>query len=322
MSMYNDGKHIKKSLDSILKQTYPNKLIEIIIVDSASTDNSAEIVGDYTKSYENIFLYKLNRKESITVALNKGIEESSGSIIVRLDCHVEAPKNYISDCVTALKEGKADLISGLIYPVGNNNISKAISLCLSSHFGIGDARLYQYEKPVYSKRGYLGVYTKELITSMGGYDENLDGADDFDLFYRINKNGGKILVLPRIKLKYYCRENFSGLFRQYFKYGYTKVVAFKKYRKILSVKSIVPFFSFSILISLIVAGIFNKDYLIAGLLVLIIYMLSVITSGIIKSVRVNKKLIIYVIFTFLLLHFSHSLGFFYGLIFKWYKAKN
>jgi len=51
-------------------------------------------------------------------------------------------------------------------------------------------------------------------------------------------------------------------------------------------------------------------------------MLSVITSGIIKSVRVNKKLIIYVIFTFLLLHFSHSLGFFYGLIFKWYKAKN
>jgi glycosyltransferase involved in cell wall biosynthesis len=321
MSMYNDEKHIEKSLISLLNQAYPKNLFEIIIVDSASTDNSVFVVEKYIKKHKNIFLYKLPKKESITVALNKGIKESAGSIIVRLDCHVDSPANYIAESVTALLDGKADLVSGVIVPMGDNNVSKSVSLALSSHIGIGDARLYKFKEPVYAEKGYLGVYTKEMINSLGGYDENLDGADDFDLFYRIIKKGGKILILPGIRMVYYCRDSFLSLFKQYFKYGYTKVVVFKKYRKILSIKSIIPFIASIIFISLIISGLFVGILSYIGLLLLIIYILLVFITGIIRSVKFDKKLVFHTFFSFLLLHLSHSLGFLYGIFFKWYKIK-
>lgn len=321
MSMYNDEKHIEKCLISLLKQTYPQNLFEIIIVDSASTDNSAFVVEKYIKKHNNIFLYKLSKKESITVALNKGIKESVGSIIVRLDCHVDSPNNYISDSVTALLEGKADLVSGVIVPTGENNVSMSISFALSSHVGIGDARLYKFKEPVYAEKGYLGVYKKEMINSLGGYDENLEGADDFDVFYRIIKRGGRILILPGIRMVYYCRDSFLSLFKQYFKYGYTKVVVFKKYRKILSIKSIIPFIAFLIFISIIISGLFVGILSELGLLLLIIYLLLIFITGIIRTVKFDKKLIFHTFYSFLLLHLSHSLGFLYGILFKWYKIK-
>ena len=52
MSTYNGQTYLKKQIESILAQTYPN--IELIIRDDGSKDRTVEILKEYEQRYENI----------------------------------------------------------------------------------------------------------------------------------------------------------------------------------------------------------------------------------------------------------------------------
>ena len=80
--MYNVEKYISKCLDSLVNQTL--KDIEIIIIDDGSTDNSANIVKEYMKKYNNIIL--LSQKNSgQAVARNNGIRKATGEFLCFVD---------------------------------------------------------------------------------------------------------------------------------------------------------------------------------------------------------------------------------------------
>ncbi|MCR5798906.1 MAG: glycosyltransferase [Lachnospiraceae bacterium] len=76
---YNSSKTIKRTIESVLHQTYDN--IEYIIVDGASTDGTVDIV----KSYEAVFNAKLKwvseSDEGIYYAMNKGIRMATGELV-------------------------------------------------------------------------------------------------------------------------------------------------------------------------------------------------------------------------------------------------
>ncbi|MDD5700343.1 MAG: glycosyltransferase family 2 protein, partial [Candidatus Nanoarchaeia archaeon] len=63
MPCYNDGEHIGEAIESILGMDYPKNMIEIIIVDDKSKDNSVEIVKKYVKKYKNVRLI-VNKRNS------------------------------------------------------------------------------------------------------------------------------------------------------------------------------------------------------------------------------------------------------------------
>ena len=312
MSMFNEEKFISKCLSSLLIQDYPKDNFEVIIVDSGSTDKSVDLVNSFSSRFNNLHLVLLNKKVPITIALNEGIKNSNGEIIARLDCHVEAPPDYLSISASALMNNDAELISGIICPVGENSVSKSIAASLSSDFGIGEAKLYHYNTPVYAKRGYLGVFYKEFVTNLGLYDEKLSGADDFDLFYRIKQINKRILVIPDIKMKYYCRDSFKALSKQYYKYGVTKVVAFKKYRKILSLKSVLPALMLLLVLLFFIISLFWKPVLIVNLLLVSLYFLISSGFAIYNVIKFKNTNFFNNVFTYWILHLSHSLGFLKG----------
>src|SRR3989344_1304527 len=63
MPCYNEAEHIGKAIEALLNLNYPKNMIEIIIVDDKSTDNSAKVVGEYVKKYENVKLI-VNKRNS------------------------------------------------------------------------------------------------------------------------------------------------------------------------------------------------------------------------------------------------------------------
>jgi len=82
--MYNSEKTIRLSIDSLIKQTY--KLIEIIIIDDCSTDDSYNIIqNEYLNKYDNIFLYKTKKNSGCYVTKNIGINKSNGDLIAFQD---------------------------------------------------------------------------------------------------------------------------------------------------------------------------------------------------------------------------------------------
>jgi glycosyltransferase involved in cell wall biosynthesis len=78
---YNNGRFIKAALESLLKQTYPRELTEIIVIDDGSTDNTREVLKEYGEKI--IYIYQENM--GIAGARNRGMSLTKGEIITFLD---------------------------------------------------------------------------------------------------------------------------------------------------------------------------------------------------------------------------------------------
>lgn len=84
--VYNVENHIKKSLDSIINQTFNLNDIEVIMVDDCSTDKSGVIIDEYESKYDNFKSIHLNHNSgSAGKPRNIGIKEASSDFIMFLD---------------------------------------------------------------------------------------------------------------------------------------------------------------------------------------------------------------------------------------------
>lgn len=81
--VYNDGKHIARSLDSLLCQTLSD--IEIVCIDDCSTDNSLAILHDYARRDSRVIVVSQNENTGQARARNHGLRHATGDYIAFLD---------------------------------------------------------------------------------------------------------------------------------------------------------------------------------------------------------------------------------------------
>jgi glycosyltransferase involved in cell wall biosynthesis len=88
--VYNREKTIKKCLDSLINQTYPN--VEIIVVNNNSVDGTVKIVKELIEGNPNIHLYNC-KEQGVSYARNYGIKKATGDYIMFVDsddyCHLK-----------------------------------------------------------------------------------------------------------------------------------------------------------------------------------------------------------------------------------------
>lgn len=107
--VYNVEKYISKCLDSVLSQVYPN--IEIICVDDCSPDNSAKIIYDYQRKYNNVFYYTYDKNGGLGYARDYGICKAKGDYILFVDSDDYINLDYVSTYVDAMDE-ETDIVLG------------------------------------------------------------------------------------------------------------------------------------------------------------------------------------------------------------------
>lgn len=106
--VYNAENELGKLLDSLINLDYPQDLVEIIIVDNKSTDNTREIVKKYpVKLLEEIDV------QSSYAARNKGIKYASGDILAFIDSDCIASPKWLIEGVRPFSDG-ADLVGGKV----------------------------------------------------------------------------------------------------------------------------------------------------------------------------------------------------------------
>lgn len=106
--VYNVEKYLKKCVDSLLDQKYPN--LEIVLVDDGSPDNSPQMCDDFAKKYENITsLHKANG--GLGSARNYGVERCGGNWIVFVDSDDYVRPEYISYMWDLHMKYEADMVS-------------------------------------------------------------------------------------------------------------------------------------------------------------------------------------------------------------------
>ena len=325
----NEEKFIANTLDSIINGTYPLDNMEILVVDGMSNDKTREIVKEYEKKYPQIKLVD-NPQRTVPYAMNYGIKQAKGDIIVRLDAHSIYPENYIEKLVYWLEKLNADNVGGVwdTQPANDSLEAKAIALATSHPFGIGNAqyRISNKKEPYEVDTVPFGCYKKEVFERIGLYDTDLTRNQDDELNARLIQNGGKIYLIPDLKIKYFARDKLSKMFKMFYQYGYFKPLVNLKLKQPATMRQFVPlFFVLFLILGLIlsfISSIFFYFFM-AGLL--IYFGVNFLVSFKIAKREKNYKLIPYLILTFFLIHFAYGIGYLKGIfdfiLFKKHKNK-
>lgn len=252
----NEAKFIEQCIQNILKQDYSLDNIEAIFVDGLSDDNTKEIIDTYIEEYPSTIRYLENPNKTVPYAMNIGINNSAGHYIIRLDGHAEYPDNYISKCIATLKRTGADNIGGLLVTRGHGAVGKAFAKVISSAFGVGNAGFRINSSSGYVDTVPFGAFKRETLVKYGLYDERLTRRQDYELNYRIRKNGGKIYLDSEINLIYHCRSTIPGIMEQSYQKGKWNIITAKLCMGTMSLRHLVPFIFVLSLITLPLLGYF------------------------------------------------------------------
>jgi succinoglycan biosynthesis protein ExoA len=315
MPVRNEAEFIERSLRSIFEQDYPHSAIEVVIADGMSVDDTRRLIGN-SRMLTDIPITVIDNPERIApCALNRAISVSNGSVIIRVDGHCEIASDYVTNCVHYLGSGEVDGVGGPIETLAETQKSEAIAITMSSKFGVGGSAFRtikdrEFEVDTVAFPGYK----REIFRRLGGFNEELVRNQDDEFNYRIRENGGKILLSPKIRSRYYSRGNFGSLWNQYFQYGYWKVRVFQLHPRQMSLRQFVPAALILSLLVCLVAGFVTKPGFVGFILISSLYLIANLVAAFMSCLRTRLALFPRVSIAFAILHFSYGIGFLTGLI--------
>ena len=217
----NEVQFVSRAIKNFLNNDYPPERMEIIAVDGCSDDGTKEVIENLSRTDGRIIVIE-NRDRITPVAMNLGVKAAKGKYILVAGAHNEYSQDYLKSCVEVIERTGAGCVGGYMetLPGGTGLVAGAISCATSSPFGVGGAK-FRTGGDIEQEVDALGVsfIKKEVFEKVGMYNPLLVRNQDIEFSSRVRKAGYKIIVSPKIKLKYYNRGTFAGLRRQAFSNG-------------------------------------------------------------------------------------------------------
>ena len=225
----NERRFIGNCLDSIMANDYPGERLEVLVVDGRSGDGTREVLAEYGRRWPNNKVLD-NPRRTLPIALNIGITEASGDIIVRMDAHSTYQSNYVSECVKALHDYPADNVGGrwITVPRDGTLVGRAICLVTSVAFGVGNAyyRLTSLNgkgpvlrEPKWDINVPYFCCRREIFDRIGLFNEGLERSEDIDLRSRLKRAGYRTLFVPSIVCYYLVRTDYVEFVKHAFQNG-------------------------------------------------------------------------------------------------------
>ncbi|PAX51489.1 glycosyltransferase family 2 protein [Brunnivagina elsteri] len=185
---FNASRWLSEAIDSCLQQTYSN--IEIIIIDDGSTDNSWEIIKNYSDKYTNKIKYRSISHSGGNHARNLAISLSNGEYIQFLDADDYILPEKIERQVQFLETTDADVVYGdwrYQYHRDNGTIQLGKIEISGIQSDILESLLATWWVAVAAL-----LYKRSSVDNSDGWDENLPAVQDRDFFLSVVINGAKV----------------------------------------------------------------------------------------------------------------------------------
>ena len=221
---------------------FPEIVLEILVVDGMSDDGCRTVVEGLTAQQSSIRL--LDNPSRITpAALNTGIEAAKGDVIMRMDAHAIYLPDYIARSVEDLEHYGCDNVGGVweIHPGDQTVMARAIAVAQGHPFAVGNA-YYRIgvKEPRWVDTVPFGCFRKDVFDRVGLFDMDLIRNQDDEFNARLIRHGGRILLDPAIRCRYFARSTLVQVVQMFYQYGYYKPLAAMKVGRVMTVRQLVP----------------------------------------------------------------------------------
>lgn len=204
--VYNTEKYLRRCLDSVCNQILSD--IEIICINDCSTDNSLEILREYSAKDERVKVIDFKENKGAAVARNVGIDEAKGEYIGFVDSDDFVDLDFYEKLYTKAIETGADVAKGNIKSYNNETKTSKIEQWLNLNDLIIKHKAYFYFTFT------SAIYNAKMIKSNN--IKFLEGFIHFeDPFFTISAN----IFYEKISLMnntcyYYCNNKESSSRKQ------------------------------------------------------------------------------------------------------------
>ena len=311
----NEEKYLPMLFEDILNQTYPLQNIEVVLMDSNSTDNTRKLMEEFKNNNESLSVQIVTNERQIQAAgFNEGVKHATGDVVLKIDAHSRIPQDFVQKNVN-------EIIAGAFVCGGNrptvvdsdDDFSKTLHIVEESALGssIANYRKSNVKRKVNSI--FHGMYRKEVFEKVGLADERLLRTEDNEFHYRVRKAGYDIIFNPEIESYQYIRPTFTKMIQQKFANGYWIGLTSHICRDCLSLFHFGPGVFVATLLILMM---FTPISFIPLLTVFGLYILAVLGLSIfeISKQKYNHTLLL-IPFIMIAVHFAYGIGTIRGWIF-------
>lgn len=196
LPVYNAAEYLRPCIDSILAQTYSD--FEFLIIDDGSKDDSVEIISSY--SDKRIRLLRNSVNSGLIFTLNRGLQESKGDYIARMDADDIALPTRLEKQLKAMEEdGRAAVAASFVEFI--NADGEVTGIWSTDREAVTEDQI----RALMMKTNCIAhpsVMLRAKAVSKYSYNRLQPGAEDWDLWMRLLADGERIIKLPEVLLQY------------------------------------------------------------------------------------------------------------------------
>lgn len=226
---YNEAAVLDGILSDLSKQTFSHDAIEVLLVDSASEDDTKARMISFAEGndrpdmgFESVRV--LDNPGRIQAAgWNVAISEYRGDALIRVDAHATVAPDFVERNVGVLNSGEC-VCGGfrptVLAPGCDTPWCETLHLAEESAFGSSIASYRRETEAKYVNSLFHGAYRRCVLDKVGGFNEALLRTEDNDFHYRIREAGFQIRLDPSIRSAQYVRSSLRKMLKQKYGNGY------------------------------------------------------------------------------------------------------
>jgi succinoglycan biosynthesis protein ExoA len=204
------------TLASVLAQQPPPD--EVAVAVGPSTDGTADVVAEVAARDPRVRVVP-NTSGRTPAALNAAIAATRAPVVARVDAHAVLPPGYLATAVATLRRTGAANVGGLQVPSADAGFARAVAAAMASPVGAGGAAYRSGLRGGPVDTVYLGVFRREALDAVGGFDDRFTRNQDAELNLRLRRAGYEVWLDPDLRVAYHPRSDVRSLARQYLQYG-------------------------------------------------------------------------------------------------------
>lgn len=314
---YNEQAHLPAYFDCLTQQDIAPEHIELLLVDSASTDETKTLMRKFKDEHPEFAAIKLldNPKKFKPSGLNVALQHATGDYFVCVDAHARFPQNFLSASLDVMREGH-DIVGGYrpTIELTHTAWSHMLWSLEESLFGSSIARYRRKTQAGPVSSVFHPMIKTEVFKKVGRYDEALHRIEDNDMSYRMRQAGYEIWFDPRIESFQLIRPSLRKMLKQKAANGLWIGRGLFEQPACLSWYHLIPLCFFLALLLSAVMGIWHVwlpfALVIGSYLTLVVIMSAWMLIKMSTSFRYTPILP----FCFFLLHMAYGLGTCYGIM--------